>query len=177
MHLLHKFFIVNVLMFSFIEINKSTKFINRRHSRNKTKKIWKQYNNVFVQQKAMLQQMKHEKYIMLNKSNLNDDQNEPQKLNIGVFSMGLLNLEPWQIKCAVNVLFGSVSSPNHYGCYCGKGNLMDNGHPTDEIDSICQVHDQCYLDCDKISNCVLKTGATYKWAKDARKKVRKQTIR
>ena len=40
--------------------------------------------------------------------------------------------------------------------YCGPGNPLDNGAPTNELDAICQRHDYCYSkentnknDCDK----------------------------
>ena len=143
-----------------------------KNSRNNAAEVLKSYDLVFDQQKIKLQQLKHEKTLHVNKNDSNKSfLNDTQKLNIGVFSMGLLNLEPWQVKCAVNVLFGGINSSHHYGCYCGRGNKMENGDPIDAIDLVCQRHDQCYLNCDKIPNCVLKTGATYKWVKDAQNKV------
>ena len=141
-------------------------------SRNNRSEVLKSYNLVSHQQKIKLQQLKQQETLHLNKSDSNESvQNETQKLNIGVFSMGLLNLQPWQVKCALNVLFGGVNSSHHYGCYCGRGNEMENGDPIDAIDFVCQRHDKCYLNCDQIPNCVLKTGATYKWVKDNQNKV------
>ena len=151
---------------------KTLPHLNSEKSRNNALDVLKQYNLVSHQQKIKLQQLKHEKTLHVNGNDSNESvQNDTKKLNIGVFSMGLLNLEPWQVKCAVNVLFGGIDSSHHYGCYCGRGNEMENGDPIDAIDDVCQRHDQCYLDCDQIPNCVLKTGATYKWVKDVQNKV------
>ena len=80
--------------------------------------------------------------------------------NTGVFTMALLNLQDWQIKCTVNILFGGLG---HYGCYCGKGNSMTGSDAADEIDFVCREHDECYANCDEIKNCKLKSGAAYQW--------------
>ena len=159
----------NVIILSFAHDINTSKDAN---SRNNPSEVLKSYNLVSHQQKIKLQQLKQQETLHLNKNDSNESvQNETQKLNIGVFSMGLLNLQPWQVKCALNVLFGGVNSSHHYGCYCGRGNEMENGDPIDAIDFVCQRHDQCYLNCDQIPNCVLKTGATYKWVKDNQNKV------
>ena len=162
----------NVFKFSFADDIRKSKDLNPENSKNNVSEVLKQYDLVSDRQKARLQQLKDDKMLHMNTNDAATfAQNETQKLNIGVFAMGLLNLAPWQVKCAVNVLFGGINSSHHYGCYCGRGNVMENGDPTDAIDSVCQHHDQCYLNCDQIPNCILKTGSTYKWVKDAKDKV------
>ena len=49
--------------------------------------------------------------------------------------------------------------------YCGPGNPLDNGAPTNELDAICQRHDYCYSkkdtnknDCDKVMLNEMKTS-------------------
>ena len=76
--------------------------------------------------------------------------------NVGVFTMTMMNLKPWQLKCAIKVFIGGMK---HYGCYCGKGNSIHNGEPSDAIDTVCKVHDVCSFN----TICALKLGAGYKW--------------
>ena len=35
-----------------------------------------------------------------------------------------------------------LTLPRHR--YCGPGNPLDNGSPTNELDAICMEHDYCY---------------------------------
>ena len=49
--------------------------------------------------------------------------------------------------------------------YCGPGNPLNNGKPTNELDAICETHDYCYSDnptdkstCDKQMLKSLKTS-------------------
>jgi len=157
MYILKKVLVLSIYLFLSLTVIKSTNL-----SKIQTKiRILEQLNtDANVQLKRL--HLQRQNYLTLNKKyTLKPRNNSNSTLNhVGVFTMSLLRLNPWQIKCTINVLFGGLG---HYGCYCGKGNLMKGGDPADVIDSICRKHDECYTSCNQLKNCTLKRGATYQW--------------
>ena len=157
MHIIREVFVLVIYLFlTFTAI----KNINVSEKQTKMRILAQLNTYANVQMKTL--HLEQKKYLTLNKKYTQKSKIKQNITlnNIGVFSMSLLRLKRWQIKCTINVLFGGLG---HYGCYCGKGSLTKSGDPADFIDSVCKIHDECYINCNQIKNCTLKRGATYQW--------------
>ena len=152
---------LDLLLFLILIIQTTFSIVGTRRSDKEIPRELKIYIFQRLHQKAGSQMKRlrfaQQKYLTSTKKQFQTSKNHTNStINVGVFTMTMMNLKPWQLKCAIKVFIGGMK---HYGCYCGKGNSIHNGEPSDAIDAVCKEHDVCYYN----TVCTLKSGAGYKW--------------